>query len=88
MGERLDKGGNITTFSHAGIVWLRKTLNPHETPTEVDFRRRGNVELRMRGLRPLNNGIKPDEKKGKDLEHLCKFSSPRGKSYYNTIFSS
>ena len=89
IGERLDEDGYIKTFSHPGIVWLRKTLDPHETPTEVDFRRRGNVELRMRDLRPLNNGtIKPDDKKCKDLQHLCKFLSPRGKSYYNTILSS
>ena len=29
IGERLDK--------ESGIVWLRKTLNTQETPTEVDF---------------------------------------------------
>lgn len=89
IGERLDKDGNIKTFSHPEIVWLRKTLNPHETPTEVDFRRRGNLGLRMSDLKPLNNGIiKPDDNKCKDLQHLTKFLSPRGKSYYSTIISS
>ena len=75
--------------SHPGIVWLRKTLDPRETPTEVDFRRKTNVELRRRDLKQLNNGvIKLTDKKCKDLQYLCRFLSPRGKCYYNTILSS
>ena len=71
------------------FVWLRKTLDPRETPTEVDFRRKTNVELRRRVLKQLNNGvIKLTDKKCKDLQYLCRFLSPRGKCYYNTILSS
>ena len=89
IGERLDRDGEVKTFSHPGIVWLRKTLDPRETPTEVDFRRKTNVELRRRDLKQINNGvIKLTDKKCKDLQYLCRFLSPRRKCYYNTILSS
>ena len=57
IGERLDRDGEVKTFSHPGIVWLWKTLDPLESPNEVDLRRKTNVELRKRGLKQLNNGV-------------------------------
>ena len=56
IGECLDRDREVKTFSHPGIVWLRKTLDPQQSPNEVDFRRKTNVELR-RSLKQLNNGV-------------------------------
>lgn len=90
IGERVDPAdGNVKTYSHPGIVWLRKTLDPTEEPIEVDFRKsQRTVCLKSKDLVSLNQGlIKPPSKTCKDLGKLCKFLSPRGKEYYATITS-
>ena len=89
IGEREDPAdGIVKTFSHPGVVWIRKTLDPTEEPIEVDFRKsQETVSLKSKDLLPLNQGhIKPPGKSCKDLEKLCKFLSPQAKEYYATQY--
>ena len=91
IGERLDPAdGILKTYRHPGVVWMRKSLEPQETPTEVDLKKsRGRMELNINNLNPLNNEpIELSDKKRADLLSLSKYLSPRGKTYYRSIIGS
>ena len=88
IGERLDPADNtVKTFRHPGVIWMRRTFNPRETPTILDLRdseNEGNLE--RRALKVLNSRpIKLSEKKQKDLLSLSKYLSPHGKAYYREL---
>lgn len=87
IGERVDPtDGTLGTFRHPGIVWMRKTLDPCEEPTEVDFRLAQHIDLDNTTLKSLNSEpIKLSEKKSKDLLSLTKYLSPQGKTYYGSF---
>ena len=88
IGERVDPADHkVKTFRHPGVIWMRRTMNPEETPTVLDLRDGGQEEnLDRRALRLLNNRlINLSEKKKKDLLSLSKYLSPNGKEYYRDI---
>lgn len=88
IGEKLDpQSGRLKTYSHNGVVWMRKTLDPRENPIELDLRRkRGRRDLTTVPLKALNNDpIVLSSKKREDLSMLCKYLSPNGKAYYRNI---
>lgn len=88
IGERIDPADDkVKTYRHPGFVWMRRTLDPREEPTVMSLTRKGGLlNLNTNSLKPLNNGIiKLSDKKRKDLSDLCKYLSPRGKAYYQTI---
>lgn len=91
IGERVDTDGTLKTFSHPNIVWMRKCLDPYETPIQVDFRiphRELEGVLRTNTLAALNEGlIKLKDKKCTDLKRLSKFLSESGRQYYVNIRS-
>ena len=90
VGERLDPKDNIVkTYSHDGIVWMRKTVDPTETPTELDLRRkRGRKDLNDVNLELLNeDAIEISTNKCDDLRMLSKCLSPNGKTYYQNIIN-
>lgn len=88
IGEREDPAdGIIKTYHHPGIVWMRRTLDPHEEPIELNLEKyRGERILYDRTLDTLNTElIQLSAKKRKDLLGLCKYLSPKGKAYYESI---
>lgn len=90
VGERVDPQDNIVkTYSHEGVVWMRRSLDPHEDPTVLDLRRkRGIRDLNVVNLNKLNNNlIEISAKKREDLRQLSRFLSPRGKLFYENISS-
>lgn len=90
IGERVDPlDGTLKTYSHSGVVWMRKTLNPRENPVELDLRRkRGQKDLKDIPLQALNNdAIELSNKKQEDLTTLSKYLKPNGKTYYRNIIN-
>lgn len=89
IGERVDpRDMRVKTFSHPGIVWMRKSLDPREDPIEVCFTKDPLETTRSSNLRQLNNRlIKIHEKKRHDLKNLSKFLSPQGRRYYLNVIN-
>lgn len=90
IGERVDPAdGQVKTYQHPGVVWMRRSLDPREEPTEmVLLRTKDEINLTMTTLNALNTErIALSNKKRADLQSLCKYLSPRGKAYYESIIT-
>lgn len=88
IGERVDPtDGQVKTFRHPGVVWMRKTLNPREEPTVVDLKSNDkDTQLNSATLKRLNRyPIKLSDKKRSDLRSLQKYLTPGAKEYYRGI---
>lgn len=88
IGERVDPAdGIVKTYRHPGIIWMRRTLDPKEEPTEMDLLRSSDgSDLNVRTLNVLNSELVTlSKKKQEDLFSLRKYLSPRGKAYYERI---
>jgi len=87
IGERLC-GGEVKLFSHPGIAWIRKSIDPKEIPREVSYVKK----RQMRGLSHcelslLRTELKPlPEKVFRDINEMAiKYLSLNAQKWYSKL---
>nr|XP_002739486.1 PREDICTED: uncharacterized protein LOC100368598 [Saccoglossus kowalevskii] len=87
IGERLIDG-TVKTFSHPETAWVRKTLDPKETPIVVSFRKiKQMTRITDCHLHTLSRELKPlPGKVFQDVNELAiKYLSPRAQEWYQAL---